>query len=146
MWSCVNTVIGRSKSHGPAIDDLASLDSINDFFQTVAISPQHRGADSYVPLVCDASGFSFDRISASTVLSHLSTLDVSKSTGPDDLSAAFLKEVANAIAIPLTNLHNQSLHDGIIPADWKQSHITPVHKGGKHDDPSNCRPISVVPI
>ena len=42
-------------------------------------------------------------------------------------------------------MYNQSLHDGIIPAGWKQSHITPVHKGGKRDDPSNFRPISVVP-
>ena len=144
MWSCINVVIGRSKSHKPAIDDLVSLDSINDFFQILAISPQHRSADFYVSPVCGSGGFSFDRISVSAVLSHLSTLDVSKSTGPDGLSAAFLKEVANEIAIPLTNLYNQSLHDGIIPAGWKQSHITPVHKGGKRDDPSNFRPISVV--
>ena len=43
-------------------------------------------------------------------------------------------------------MYNQSLHDGTIPAGWKQSHITPVHKGGTCDDPSNYRPISVVPI
>ena len=33
-----------------------------------------------------------------------------------------------------------------IPTTWKQSSITPIHKGGSHDDPSNYRPISVVPI
>ena len=146
MWSCINTVIGHSKSHKPVIDDLVSLDSINDFFQTVAISPQHQNADFYMPSVCTTDGFSFDRIDVSTVLSHLTTLDVSKATGPDGLSAAFLKEVANEIAAPLTNLYNQSLHNGMIPAGWKQSHITPVHKGGKRDDPSNYRPISVVPM
>ena len=29
---------------------------------------------------------------------------------------------------------------------WKQSNVTPVHKGGDADDPGNYRPISVVPI
>ena len=33
-----------------------------------------------------------------------------------------------------------------IPVGWKQSHITPVYKGGECNDPSNYRPISVVPI
>ena len=100
----------------------------------MAISSKHQSADSYVLPACGTGDFSFDRISVSTVLSHLSTLDISKSTGPDSLSAVFLREVANEIAVPLTNL---SLHDGFIPVGWKQSHITPVYKGGKCDDPSN---------
>ena len=73
MWSCINAVIGCSKSHKPAIDDSVSLDSINDFFQTVAICSKHQSADSYVLPACGTGDFSFDRISISTVLSHLST-------------------------------------------------------------------------
>ena len=30
--------------------------------------------------------------------------------------------------------------------DWKQSHITPIHKGGSTDDPRNYHPIAAVPI
>ena len=112
----------------------------------MAISSKHQSADSYVLPACGTGDFSFDRIFISTVLFHLSTLDVSKSTGPNGLSAAFLSEVANEIAVPLTNLYNQSLHDRFIPVGWKQSYITPVYKGGKCDDPSNYRPILVVPI
>ena len=33
-----------------------------------------------------------------------------------------------------------------MPSAWKRSHITPVHKGGAPDDPSNYRPIAVVPV
>ena len=109
----------------------------------MAISSKHYSADSYVLPACGTGDFSFDRIFISTVLFHLSTLDVSKSTEPNGLSAAFLSEVANEV---VTNLYNQSLHDGFIPVGWKQSCITPVYKGGKCDDPSNYRPISVVPI
>ena len=69
-----------------------------------------------------------------------------KSTGPDDLSSRFLKEVANEIAEPLTSLFNYSLQQKVVPSAWKRSHIMPVHKGGAPDDPSDYRPIAVVPV
>ena len=87
----------------------------------------------------------FSEISVSSVLSHLQSLDPKKSTGPDGLSARFLKEIAVEIASPLTQLYNISLLTGAFPSDWKHSHITPVHKDGPFDDPSNF-PISVVPV
>ena len=80
------------------------------------------------------------------VISLLKKLDVKKSTGPDGLSASFLKQVAEEIAVPLTYLYNKSLSTGSFPEGWKKSNVTPVHKGGSTDDPGNYRPISVVPI
>ena len=67
-----------------------------------------------------------------------------KATGPDGLSARFLKEIGNEIAEPLTVLYNESLWAGVIPLEWKKSHIPPVHKGGSTDDATNYRPIAVV--
>ena len=62
------------------------------------------------------------------------------------MSARFLNEISSEIAEPLTALYNESLHTGIIPLEWKRSHITPVHKGGSREDPSNFRPIAVVSV
>ena len=31
-----------------------------------------------------------------------------------------------------------------MPREWKQSHITPIHKRSPVDNPSNYRPISVI--
>jgi len=76
----------------------------------------------------------------------LSYLAVTKSTSPDKLSTYYLREVANEIVVPLTKLYSESLHTGITPREWKQLHITAIHKGGPTDDPSNYHPISVVPI
>ena len=45
----------------------------------------------------------------STVFTDLSSLDVKKATGPDQLSPRFLKNVASEIVIPLTNLFHYSL-------------------------------------
>jgi len=80
------------------------------------------------------------------VLAQVRRLDVRKATGPDGISACFLKSVAEEIAYPLTYTFNLSIQSGAIPSAWKQSNITPVHKGGSCDDPGNFQPISVVPV
>ena len=141
MWSCINEVIGCSKQKPSPVNDSVSLDSINDFFQTVAISSSHKSAEEFCPVSPCSDGFVFSQISVLTVAEHLSKLDVHKATGPDGLSARYLKEIAEVIAPPLT-----SLRESVIPSAWKQSNITPVHKGGCIDDPSNYRTISVVPV
>ena len=149
LWTQVNSIIGQRKCVNNYTSVL-SLDSINDHFQNIEVSDRHEHASSYVLPSDDgtnnANCFSFDVIPVLTVLSHLNSLDVSKSTGPDGLSARFLKAISNEIAEPLTRLYNDSLRTGIIPSDWKKSHITPVHKGGAEDDPTNYRPIAVVSI
>ena len=45
MWSCISNVIGRAKPHKPAINDGISPDSINNFFQNVAVTSDHRSAN-----------------------------------------------------------------------------------------------------
>ena len=119
-----------------------------DKSQSVAITTQHHPAEDYdIPLCEDVgNGFMFAKIDYATVLTRLSSLDVEKSTGSDQLSSRFLKEVASEIVVPLTNLFNYSLQHAVVPLAWKRSHITPVFKGRAPNDPSNYRPIAVVPV
>ena len=123
---------------------------INDHFQNIAVTNQHRSAAEYdLPSQSRSSDhgqFVFPVVFVSTVLSHLSLLDTTKATGPDGLSARFLKEISNEIVQPLTVLYNESLRTGVIPLEWKRSHITPVHKGGFMDDATNYRPLAVVSV
>ena len=49
---------------------------------------------------------------------------------------------AETIAESLTYLIN--LQTGIIPKEWEQGKVTPVHKSGKRDNLNNYRPISVL--
>ena len=150
LWSEVNTIIGRNVIRPSVIKSAVSLDTINKFFRTIAISGDHQSANSYVipPSVnCSAAdSFRFSCTMSSSVVSLLEPLDTKKSTGPDGLSALFLRKVAAEILEPLTYIYNKSLSTGSFPVAWKQSNVTLVHKGGDADDPGNCRPISVVPI
>ena len=69
-----------------------------------------------------------------------------KAVGPDGLSARFLKEIAEEITVLLTKLFDKFLETGMFPGDWKCCNVTPVHKSGPVDNPSNFRPESVVPV
>ena len=85
-------------------------------------------------------------INVSGVHKLLSDLNPFKATGPDAISARFLKETANELAPMLTCLFNQSLTTGDIPQDWKKSYVIPIHKKGSKTDPKNFRPVSLTSI
>ena len=116
MWACVNSVLGRQVVVKEDNKLSLSLDVINDHFQNIAVTKQHKSAAEYdlpsKPAANNLSQFVFPEIPVSSVLSHLSLLDTTKATGPDGLSVRFLKEISNEIAEPLTALYNESLQTG----------------------------------
>jgi hypothetical protein len=51
---------------------------------------------------------------------------------------------ADVIAPSLTEIFAKSIHTGIFPV-WKEARVSPVYKNGAKHEPSNYRPISVIP-
>ncbi|CAH8652546.1 unnamed protein product [Schistosoma bovis] len=80
------------------------------------------------------------------VLKTLSTLNMEKSTGPDELHPKILRHIAQYIAIPLTVIFKMSLDQGVLPMDWKDAIVTPIHKTGLRQVPSNYRPVSLTSV
>ena len=76
----------------------------------------------------------------------LESLDISKSNGPDGISARMLKYTAASIAPSITRLFNQSLQSCRIPSEWKSSLVVPVPKGSDTHSPTNYRPISLLVV
>ena len=74
----------------------------------------------------------------------LKSLDISKATGPDEISTRLLKEAAPSIYKPLTKLFNLSLSQKQFPSIWKEAHVTPLHKKGEENLCNNYRPISLL--
>ncbi|KAF2355969.1 hypothetical protein FHG87_013272, partial [Trinorchestia longiramus] len=72
---------------------------------------------------------------------QLSILNPYKSTGPDGLGPRILKETAEVINEPLTNIFNRSLETGTVPDDWKRANVTPIFKKGNKQIPNNYRLI-----
>ena len=91
--------------------------------------------------------FSFCETTPAHVYSLLSKLSKSKATGPDNISAKLLKECPDLICESLSLIFNQSLKTGVFPNDWKNARVSPLYENsGKRNDPSNYRPISVIPV
>ena len=76
----------------------------------------------------------------------LESLDTTKATGPDGVSATMLKHTASFIAPSVTKLFNLSISSGQVPANWKESSIVPVPKSSDRSSPANYRPISLLSI
>ncbi len=65
-------------------------------------------------------------------------------TGPDGIGNRLLRECADSLAIPLTDIYNKSMNDMVFPTEWKLSHISPVYKKSLRHDKVNYRPVSLL--
>lgn len=46
----------------------------------------------------------------------------------------------------LARIFQKSIHNGVLPNQWKTANVTPVHKKGPKDKTSDYRPISLTSI
>ena len=63
--------------------------------------------------------------------------------GADNIHPRLLKQCAAPLAHIFCYIFNLSMLTGIIPNEWKLSHITPIFKKGSRSDPLQYRPVSV---
>ena len=68
-----------------------------------------------------------------------------KSPGHDKWHPYFLREIADAICIPLSILFQKSLKEGAHDS-WKKAIIAAIYKKGKKSDPGNYRPVSLTSV
>ena len=92
-----------------------------------------------------SAGFSLQPIEESFVVAQLKSLKTNKSIGLDKISARLLKDAVSAISPSLTKLFNLSINLHSFPSVWKCSKVIALFKSGNRDDPSNYRPISILP-
>lgn len=89
--------------------------------------------------------FFSSKISIKTVLNQPSHLRPNKAIGLDNISARLLKSGTTILAPVLTSLFNKSITSLEFPLPWKRAKVVALFKSGKKTDPSNYRPISVLP-
>jgi hypothetical protein len=76
----------------------------------------------------------------------LAKLNPSKAPGPDGIPTKILKDYSTELAPHLTAIYNTTLSTGTLPEEWKEANVVVIHKKGKKTDPSNYRPISLLPV
>jgi len=69
--------------------------------------------------------------SEDNVYDKLCSLDIEKSSGPDDWHPRFFKEASFKLTKPLSVLFQKTLDTGELPTVWRVADVVPVFKKGE---------------
>jgi hypothetical protein len=90
--------------------------------------------------------FNSINISIMDVFKEMWSINLNQPTGPDGISARFIKECSFILSPIITILFNKSLKTSIFPNIWKFSFLSPTYKKGNKSLVTNYRPISKISI
>ncbi len=123
-----------------------NINTANDYFAEIVQSTTTYGLEELSS--CDQSNdFEIEEVTNDQVFRKFQEIKDSSAGGCDDLSAPVLKQISRELAPYLTKIYNSSIRTSSVPLSWKKANVKILWKGkGKKDDPSNYRPISVLPI
>ena len=93
--------------------------------------------DPNVPTITDID------ITEEDVIAAIDELSNTSASGPDGLTAIFLKKCKLSLSKPLCQLYQDCIDLGITPSSLKEAHIIPIHKGGHQGLAANYRPIAL---
>lgn len=151
-WRTLKTVIQPEQKTGiPPIlheDTIYSTEQqkaeiLNKHFTNQTILNERNAT---IPSTHISPPFHLDRIftSPTEIESTLLALKTGKAAGPDAVNNIILKELAQPLSSPMSDLFNHSLASGKVPALWKQANVTPIFKKDNPSDVTNYRPISLL--
>ena len=146
FWSYV-----KATSKSTRIPELVHLDDVhktspldqanlfNSFFYQQFSTPSNYD----IPIDITGDQFDSSMFSSSIIFNILRKTNPSKAMGPDKIHGQILKNCARTLSPALKILFNRSYTSGILPSEWKNALVVPVHKKGSKGDVKNYRPISL---
>ena len=121
------SIDGNQVTNKPAI-----ANSLNQYFTKIAstfLADQPPPEPQPIKL-SPSKLFKFKPLLDSDVYMALKTINPSKTTGADNISAKYLKIAVPHISGTLTKIFNQSYNCGRYPSAWKIAKVSSVFKGG----------------
>ena len=98
------------------------------------------------PQDVQCSLFEFQSVSEEEVGKIIRSLPSNKAPGLDKVTARVLKDNLPTTLSAITNPANTSFSSNTFARAWKLAEVIPLVKSGDADEPSNTRPISLLPI
>lgn len=133
-----------------AISDKDKADLLNRFFISQSQQSVSDPSETPPPIplspVDENSSLNDIQVTKEEVYKLLAAVDTSKSPGADGVPSKVLKLAALELAPSLTFIFNWSLSSSVLPEEWKEATITPLHKKASRTNPSNYRPISLLSV
>ena len=114
--------------------------------QTNRFDMQAKYERIYPRITWKSSLWSPQPVQEADVILAISNLKNTKSTGHDQINLQHIKE-SLMVTIPyITLIFNTSIVTKVFPNPWEHSIIIPIHKSGDIEEPTNFRPINLLPI
>ena len=107
----------------------------NDYFSTIAektkakIKFSNKLNDEFLQHAKENSLF-LKAASSNEIIYLISSLNESKSVGPNSPRTKILKLLKNDISLQMTNIFNLSFSTGVFPSELKFANVIPIHKKG----------------
>ncbi|KAA5659598.1 reverse transcriptase family protein, partial [Pseudomonas aeruginosa] len=89
--------------------------------------------------------FKFTNIAIKDIIDNFKSINIKKTGDLWGISIKVIKSIIDIIAPYLATIFNDCIYNGVFPDLMKYSKIIPLFKSGSTFDPSNFRPISVLP-
>lgn len=141
--------IHNNKRSTTSADEHTDIDQLNNFFTDGHLqlrsraTRQTRSTTRNLPDFTN-SGFNFVYTDATEVSKMINEITTS-ATGIDDIPISFIKMMGPHILPLLVNLFNAIIDSCQFPTIWKKAIVTPIPKTSNPVDPTDYRPISVLP-
>ena len=160
LWRAVNNLTNKS-SRQSKIESLivnnkilSKPSDIAEAYNSFFVSAAHELQNQLPKFETDHRKFLSRRNPRSMEFSHANISDISniihslknKKCRVNDFMPSILKRNAHLIAVPLTQLFNQSLAQGKFPTKLKHAQVIPLYKKGSKTDINNYRPISLLNV
>ena len=149
MWTVLRPVIGTGRGAATATP-ACTPDVLNTYYvgvgpSTVASVPVPQTAlPVRIPRVITCA-FRLQSITYEYLYRLIRDMKNSSFVGLDDVSVNMLKKFFHGLGHLLLDTINCSLETGLVPASWKHALVTAIPKGADSSQPSNTRPISMLP-
>lgn len=102
-------------------------------------------SDSYLPGNPIQKSFYMAPTDPEEIKKIISNLKGKRSAGHDNISSNFIKQIKDAVIIPISILTNKSIESGYFPKSLKVAKVVPIFKNKNPELYTNYRPISLLP-
>ena len=139
----VNDTLGKPPENiadtlGFTTDRNYIIDKITDAYKT------HKSICKIKEVHGQEKSFNFRQVTESEINKILKKLDITKAVGYDTIPAKFLRDAADVLTKPLTELINKCIIESTFPSKAKTAYILPFFKKLERSDKKNYRPVSVL--
>lgn len=147
-WAIINELRGKTNSFKASYN--VSPDQFNEFFSTIADELTSKLTVKHDPLkyIEDVNITDACHLYSTNIMElkeNIAAIKNKNAAGYDGISIKIFYNLPDSTLYALVDAINLSFINGTFPACLKTAIVVPQHKGGSLEDPSNFRPISLLP-